>query len=292
MGKIKGIKRELKEYIARGENTLPRLIALAKKCRAEGRREDYLYLLQVLEREEIADNLKEHMAEELGAEAGDTIFRGLKLPPRGAAPEEALAYVEHLLENLAAWNNRREQAFSEKKLHAALAGNAHGIPPEAFEKEKLHFEKAPSLEAYLKDSHERAVETLAEHAETGEVWFEQIITREVVEFVRPRREILGGRLEGEKIYVTKIPYRPDEWLRETDPRRKAYLACHCPMARASLGKGRTPVDSLWCACSAGFAKQKFEALFGERVETEVVSSVLRGDPMCRFSLTVPSRFIN
>jgi len=79
-------------------------------------------------------------------------------------------------------------------------------------------------------------------------------------------EILGGVREGDVISATKIPYKPDEWLNEQDPERKQYLACHCPMARASLKPpvtSESQVPPVWCHCSAGYEKLMFDVIFDE-----------------------------
>jgi len=121
------------------------------------------------------------------------------------------------------------------------------------------------------------------------IWFEQQITEPVVEFVRKNQEILSGVREGDKIYVTKIPYDPDRFLRERDPQKKRYYACHCPLARESLRSGPSDIPTLWCTCSAGFEKVMFDAIFGEPAEAEVLETVLSGSDLCRFSVTIPEK---
>lgn len=266
------------------------LMERARGLRQNGDYDAYLSLLQIIERSEIIPRMETRIAEILGEEVRSRIFEGLPLPPADAPPSRAVPFTRGLVERLIA-GEREPESPDRRRVYRALSGNAHGIPPAAFDREREFFEKAPSLEIYLRECHGRAVETLRKHAESGEVWFEQIITGEVVEFVRSNREILGGVLREGKIYLTKIPYDPAGWLRERDPRKKRYLACHCPMARESLNGGESPVNPLWCACSAGFAAQKFSALFGEEVRTEVVSSLLGGDDLCRFAIIVPPRIL-
>jgi hypothetical protein len=262
------------------------IIEMARSARSEGDWEQYLTLLLMLERENVAKNLSKHIASVLGEKKRDQIFNNLILPSPASPPEAAVAYTNKLMERL-----KITTGDSEEIMKKALSANAHAIPESAFEREREIFLKADSLEDYLKGSHERAVENLQKHAVSKEVWFEQIITFPVVDLVRSNQEILGGVLKDRKIFLTKIPYRPDQWLNESDPEKRRYLACHCPMARESLNNSKKKIPPLWCHCSAGFAKQKFMALFNQDLEVEVVESVIAGDNVCRFAITVPKEYL-
>ena len=103
----------------------------------------------------------------------------------GAPSESAVSFTKRLVGVL-------ESKLTADECRKSLIANAHGIPASSFTGEREQFLESPSLESYLKDSHNRAVKTLTEHAENGTIWFEQTITREVVEFVRENPEILGG----------------------------------------------------------------------------------------------------
>ncbi len=58
--------------------------------------------------------------------------------------------------------------------------------------------------------------------------------------------------------------------------------CLCPMVE-SIPAGLSPT---FCLCSLGYVKEMHEQMFRKPVEVELVSSVLRGDPRCRFKITV------
>ena len=109
--------------------------------------------------------------------------------------------------------------------------------------------------------------------------------------MRGNQELLSGVRQGDRIYMTKIPYAPKDWLVEKDPLRRRYLACHCPLARESIISGRERVSGTWCYCSAGFEKLLFDVVFGEEVEAEVLESVLAGDGRCRFAITIPEKYL-
>jgi hypothetical protein len=171
--------------------------------------------------------------------------------------------------------------------HEVLAGNHHGIPVESFNKHKKWFEEADDLEAFLKKMHEEAVAELDEHAKSGKVWYESTITPETVEYVRGNQEVLAAVRDGDYLYMTKFPYAPRDWMEATDPTMKRFYACHCPLARAAILKGDPDIPLDWCYCSGGFNKMKFDVVFGEPTEVEVLKSVLAGDDICRFRVRIP-----
>ncbi len=50
-----------------------------------------------------------------------------------------------------------------------------------------------------------------------------------------------------------------------------------------------PID--WCYCSGGFQKLMFDVVFGCSTDVEVLESVLAGDPVCRFRISLPDKII-
>lgn len=104
--------------------------------------------------------------------------------------------------------------------------------------------------------------------------------------MKEHQDIQTGIRQDNKIIVSKIPYNPDAWLKETDPVRKRFYACHCPFARYSILTEK-PVDSLWCYCSGGFTKLFFDYLYDQDLEVELLESVLSGAECCRFSIRLP-----
>nr|HPJ21389.1 hypothetical protein [Clostridia bacterium] len=64
-----------------------------------------------------------------------------------------------------------------------------------------------------------------------------------------------------------------------------------PFARERiLDESRENVDAEGCYCSAGYAKFPFEVILGEELEVEMLDSALKGDPVCRFAITLPSSY--
>jgi len=196
-------------------------------------------------------------------------------PPRAYAAPTA-AFVAAL-----------ERELGAGAAHRVLAWNVHGVPPEAFAAERAFFLAAPSIQAWLDGYHLRQVSVLEGHAADGSLWFEQRITRRVVEFVRENPEILGGVVEGDRVLMTKIPYDPDRFLGSRDRLERRRLACHCPLAASSITESHAGVASLWCSCSAGYEKFLLDVAFGEETRAEVLESVLGGDERCRFAVAIP-----
>lgn len=216
-----------------------------------------------------------------GDAVADRVLAGQVLPPAGAAPEMYPAVTAGFVTALV-------RELGAERAERALDWNVHGIPASAFAPERERLLELGSVDAWLRDYHERQVAELARHAADGTLWYEQKITGAVVEFVRIHPEIQGGVRVGDTIFVTKIPYDPDRYLRETDPVEKRRLACHCPLAASSIKENGAGVPAAWCACSAGYTKFMFDVAFGEPTKATVVSSVLAGDPICRFAIGVPA----
>jgi hypothetical protein len=277
---LSALKEHLAALVARRENDRDRLLALARYCHLTHRDEAYIHFTAVLGRGELLDNLAKRLESIAGTEVRARVFEGIQPPPDGAPPEAAIGPTIAVVE-------RMSSALPHPVCEQVLAGNLHGIPSSAFAGERERFLAAASVETWLTERHARAVTELERHLAEGRLWFEQRITRPVVEFVRANPEILGGVREGGRILFTKIPYAPDEWLRETDPARKRYLACHCPLARESIPGPGPRVPAIFCNCSAGFEKLPFGAAFGVEPDVEVLESLLAGNDRCRFSIAIP-----
>jgi hypothetical protein len=275
---------DIKTYIInlqqQGANTSNALSALARAHYLAGNNQVYIYFTQILERENIIKNLRTHIEATIGQDESDSLFDIIAVPPPGSPPETAVPLTRSLVAELQA-------RLPEEKVEQALCGNAHGIPASAFAKEREYFLKASSLEAYLTESHQRSVEVLNEHHRSGKVWFEQEISADTVDYVRKNREVLGGVLKDGIIYWTKIPFKPAAWLSEKDPQKKRYLACHCPMAREALAVPDCQFPRVWCNCTAGYVKQRFNAIFDTETQVDLLESVLGGDDRCRFAIHVP-----
>ncbi|MFH0778984.1 MAG: hypothetical protein V2A71_10240 [Candidatus Eisenbacteria bacterium] len=94
------------------------------------------------------------------------------------------------------------------------------------------------------------------------------------EFVRGNQEVLSAVRDGDCVYITKIPFAPKDWLKESDPVMKRYFACHCPLARAAIIMGEPEIPLDWCYCSGGYEKLMFDVVFDEPASHHSRSSPL------------------
>ena len=277
---VEDLREHISLLMSKGENSLERLRALAYYCYITRRNDLYIYFTSILGGRTVLPSISERLASLVDDETSRRIFDGIETPPLGTPPEEIPLVTKRLMDRL-------EVELPPEVYRRVLAGNHHKIPLEAFDGLKKLFEEARSIDEFLENKHERAVAELEEYLAEEKIWYEQEITPEVVEFVRGNQEVLGGVRQGDKIYITKIPYDPDAYLRESDPLMKRYYACHCPLARASIITGEPEISPNWCYCSAGYGKLPYKVVFGEKVEVEVLENALAGDSRCRFAVKIP-----
>jgi predicted hydrocarbon binding protein len=81
----------------------------------------------------------------------------------------------------------------------------------------------------------------------------------------------------------------DGWLHAQNEEEKRYLYCHCPWARESIksNSGIPQVSSTFCNCSAGFVKKPFEIIYNQTLPVDIVQSILNGDDVCEFAISLP-----
>jgi hypothetical protein len=266
-----------------GMITEDRLLALARYFAVTRRNNLFVQLVHVAEAPEILPVLRSRARQIIGDKAADEVFADVDLPQEGSPIDAYPAVVKGIL-------TKMEATLPAETCKQVLAGNMHQIPEASFAEMKERFQKNPDIDAFLADRHARLVQDLEDHMNRGRVWYEQVITPEVLAYVRNDPEIQSGVRHGNIIHVTKIPFDPQAYLDEKDPTRRRYDACHCPLARTSIVAGKPAVSPLFCYCSAGFEKLPFDVIFGEPVKVEVLQSVLGDSDRCRFAITIPEKF--
>jgi hypothetical protein len=259
---------------------MDRLLAIARYCYFAKKNDYYVYFTSILNGREILPLIGKKLVDVAGEETRSRIFDRFELPPLGSPPDDYPMLTKMIVDRL-------EAELPAATCREVLTGNYHEIPAEAFKDKKERFDKAKSIDEYLKGEHKRLVTELTECMKKGRIWYEQQITPEVVEFVKRNPEIQNGVRRGDKIYVTKIPYAPSDYLKEKDPTLKRYYTCHCPLARTAIRDGTPKIPSVFCYCSGGFEKFAFDTIFGQTTEVELLESVLKGDTRCRFAITIP-----
>jgi hypothetical protein len=274
----------LSDYISllieEDRNSKDRLVAIAHYCYLAKRNDLYICFAGLLGASDVLPRIGERLATIAGKATYRRVFHDLKMPPLGSPQETYARVTKMILDGM-------EAELPARTCRDILTWNYHKVPIEAFRDSKERFEQARSIDEYLKGEHERLIKELEDCMREGRPWFEQEITPEVVEFVRGNQEICTGIRQGDKVFLTKIPYAPRQFLKEKDPTMRKYYACHCQLVRTSLRDGRPKIPATFCYCSAGFEKLHFDAIFEEPVEIELLETPLKGDARCRFAVKIP-----
>ena len=278
---IQSVKEYFSKLIADNENSMERLRDLARYFYITGQSEVYIYIVSTISGREVFESISEKLELKKNTDCRNKVFQNLEVSPPGSPPDAYPANTCLLVKRL--------MELGSDTCHDVLADNHHGIPHESFKKHMQWFEESDSIDEFLKRVHVERIRILQQHLDEGKVWFEQEITPEVIELVKGNQEILSAVRDGNYLYVTKIPYSPKEWLKETDDRMKRYYACHCPLAREAIIMNGPEIPIDWCYCSGGFQKLMFDVVFGESTKVEVLKSVLAGDPVCRFRISLPEK---
>ncbi len=271
LAKAELLPHEMDEFLSLHDLSLDEMLVIFREMKTLNR-DVYVYGLSLLGRLGVLESIYKKACRLSEGNIPDFDYPREGMP-MSLLPDFAQDMTEFLKEHL-----------GDKALEA-LADNHHEIPDEAFFAEKEFYDQAESLEVYLKGRHERKVATLQEHCDQDKVWFEQIITQEVVDYVKDHPEMLSGVIEDGYLYITKIPYDTVGFLHGQKDVEKRASYCHCGLARAAIKSGKV-MDGDWCYCSAGFAKRPFEVIMGRELQVEVLESVLKGDMRCRFRVPV------
>ena len=282
---VEDVKEYLSLLMSQGKNSADRLLALARYSSVVKKNDFYIYFASILGARNVMPTLSDRIATMAGEETRRRVFEGIELPPLGSSPEKYPAITKQVMERL-------EEALSPEMCRKVLAGNMHKIPVENLNKHRQRFLELNSIDEFLKDLHREVVAELEELMAEGKLFYEQEITPQVLKFVKDNQEVLSGVRRGDRIYMTKFPYAPKDYLNETDIKMKRYYACHCPLARESILKGGPNISPTWCYCSGGYEKLLFDVIFDEEVEVEVLESALGGDPRCRFAVKIPESKLN
>ena len=277
---LDAIKDYVSLLIEEGKNSRDRLVAIARYCDFAKKNNCFIYFASILGARNVLPDIGERLGTIAGEEVQRRVCEGFELPPLGSPPESYPMLTKRLVDGM-------EAELSGEMCREVLTWNYHKVPRETFKGHKERFEKAKSVDEYLKGEHRRFVEELTSYMKAGRIWYEQEITPEVVKFVEGNPEIQNGVRHGDRIYVSKIPFAPSQFLVEKDPVMKRFYACHCPLVRTAIRDGAPGISPIFCYCSAGFEKLHFDVIFDEPVEVELLESVLKGDLRCRFAIRIP-----
>lgn len=272
------------QLMKQGENSLENYLALARYGRFSHNNDLFLLALDILDGYEAFDNLYTKVADEIGTDKRDMIFQGVDMPVMGTPHEKKAVAMQAAMHNL-------EAALGRQACIKILDTGLRDLPDESYLREKSKYEECGNIDAYLKRKGDDYIVELQQIKDSHGYYFNQEITDEVIAFIERTPEIRQGVRVGNIIYETKIPYRAKQYLAESDPIKKRFLACHCPWARSSLKHGPSNMTPIFCNCSAAFHKKPYDVIFGKPLKAEVIETVLQGDMMCRFAIHLPEEAV-
>jgi hypothetical protein len=276
---IKDIEAYMNHLIDIHKNTYDQVIHFTRYFYYVDMKDQYIHMTKYFNSLGVLENIIDRINQYESKDIQQLVISKMELPPFGTSPKDMPRYTKRFM-------NRLQANIDRDKCNKILAGNNHKIPDSSFSKEKEYYEQSSSLAMYLKERHERKVKELTEFYENNRIWFEQIITRDVIDFVSSNQEILSGVLKDDKIYVTKIPYDINRYLEAKTEQEKQYWACHCSFVRENILSKVEDIPKEWCYCSGGFAKRPFEVIFDQTLDVELLNTAIDGDNYCRFAIDV------
>ncbi len=267
--------------IAEGQNSEENFITLARYGLFIKNNAVFVAFLEVLDGGEAQENLYKRVAEQYGEAFRDEIFSGIGVAPYGLPTPEKPRYMQPVIERL-------EKALGAEACRALLAEGLRDLPDYAWEREI--YQSCASVDEYLVKKKQKFMEQMETCQREGRLFFAQEVTDEVLDFIRGEAEMGGGVRVGDIVYETKIPFLTKEYLAESAPTLKRSYYCHCPWARQAVKSGEK-VAPIFCNCSAGFHKKPWEGALGQKIQVDVLESVLQGDDRCRFAIHLPETVI-
>jgi len=268
------------QMIAAGKNTPENYISILRYGYFRRRKELIIVGMEVLDGSEVLENLSERLTHEFGKELRDFVFSDTKLPPLGVNPTEKPEYTKKLIERL-------EQKIGADACAKFLNRGLRDRYEESRKPDREKFLRSKDIDEFLQLKRQGLVAELEKHHKEGTLFFTQEITKEVLEFVKSNPYIESGVREGDRMIIEKIPHMAREYLAETDAQRKRYYYCHCPWVKEAFKDSDKPLSPVFCNCSAGFYRAYWEIVFDRPVRVDVLASLLKGDPVCKFAVYIP-----
>jgi hypothetical protein len=271
-----------RQLIAEGRNTLENFTALCDYTDWLGHRQLYVALMEVMDCHNALAVLADELEERHGRRVRDRIF-SKALPSLGANERERCAYTRTITAQMA-------QQITPAEARAAWFQVQHGIPAEVWRESDLAYQEkyrqCGSIDEFLALKRQERDTLLTRLRDERKLWYTIEINDEVLEFIKSDPEMEGGRREGNKIYITKVPYNASRYLHATEAKMKRYYACHCPLLREAI-LNDWPISPDVCDCSLGHASHYLAGL-GLELKGEVLESAIKGDTRCRFVFYLPN----
>lgn len=274
---VMDIKKYMEYLVKSKQNTYENIIHFTRYFYYINNHKLYRHMMTYFNSAGVLENIIDRVEMYGSIESKEVLKDQVSIHPFGTESDDLPIYASRLLELL-------DSRLDETTCNKVLAGNNHQISKEVFMREREYYQKATSFEEYLQDRHQRKVQELEQHYKENKVWFEQTVTREMIDFVKQNQEVLSGVIRDKKLYITKIPYDTKRYLESKTKIDKQYHACHCSFVKENIKLRKEDIPYRWCYCSAGFAKYPFEVILDKELEVKLLETPLKGDPICRFEI--------
>ncbi len=268
------------KLIAEGRNERVRLIGLYRVGTFIGNHPMTIGAVELLGGYEMLGKVRERVAAVAGSDVRDRVFAGVELPALGTPPIEWAHAMATVLPRL-------EAEIDSQTIKRILDDGIRAFPEDAYLDFKKRLEESESLDAFLEDRRRRHLDMLRGYRDDGTLYYDQLVTDELIEFVEEHPEIGGGVRQGKTIIETKIPHRGEAYLATDDVRMKQYHVCHCPLAKESIPRGDVSVSPSICEICPSHNRKPWEIAYGRKLESDVLESALRGGLWCKFAIHLP-----
>jgi uncharacterized pyridoxamine 5'-phosphate oxidase family protein len=281
-------RRDFYDYsagmIEAGTNTVDNYLSILRYGYFKKLNEIIIAGMEVLDGREVIENLSNRLANEFSKELRDSVFDDTKIPALGISPNKKPEYMQRLITNL-------EKKIGTEGCAQFLNRGLRDRYEEWRKPDRDKFLKSKNIDEFLRQKHIDFVAELEANLEKGTLFFTQEITRDVVDHVKNDPCIESGVRKGNRIIIKKIPHMAKEYLVEEDEQKKRYYYCHCPWVKEAFKESDKPISAVFCNCSAGYYRAYWEIVFDEPVRVDVLESLLKGDPICRFAVHIPEKFV-
>lgn len=215
----------------------------------------------------------------LGEEFWEELVKGITVP-------DASLEAQCQCRNMHIFMKRLEEMADAETVKMILYRVRHGLKVSQCKRAREKFLRAGSLDEFIREHAEEQWNHYLELNREKKDFYGQPITHEVLEFIRQNPAILAPVRKGNKLYCMNIPFNAVEYLSAEDERMKRYHFCHCQFAKESI-LSDSVVSSTLCNCSLGHMMNFLEAFLDRPLSGRVVHSVLKGDLVCGFEITIP-----
>ena len=108
---------------------------------------------------------------------------------------------------------------------------------------------------------------------------------EVLEAMQPDSWYANPRREGNAIIEMKQPADAQGYEKATTRKEKRDCYCFCTPLKGRLDD----MPPTYCNCGAGWYRQLWEGILGQPLKVEITKSLLKGDDVCQFTITLPAQ---